>query len=436
LVLLSCFAKISLVVAHSSARASSVPWGVVSSTAHATSGRFIIAAKSNSVIVVRGGSSNAADDDDADDDVVAATAEEEEVVKVPVQADVPIEDSDEEEKEEEELVDGGDTNAERVDDVDEGATQLDEEENEGDDLQGLNEEENEEDDLQGFGDEPDTVSGEPEKTWETPDTSFSRETPTMDDGDTSAFVDRMELADAYDEGETTPGSFEVESAASDASSTQTAVAADTEAPSAPVNAALGKVPTEIDQATKKVLILELKYRRAEVKNMRPDVAKIAVEKKLKRPIEGVPANWFVGGTPSRRGSLFKILPKVLVPVIVGAMAVATGTSFDFSTLGSSSAVPKSARLKPPPAAASSPGLTPVETVKEEEESSRQPLLASKETEPDVVPKEKHGNALDTVHAHSVKPGQRPAAKNLDVTLLDKGITAVENKVKAFFAWTI
>jgi hypothetical protein len=145
------------------------------------------------------------------------------------------------------------------------------------------------------------------------------------DDESSAFVDRMELADAYDEGETTTGGMEDSSPA--------AIAhgggdddGDGGMPSAPASSeevATNAAPVEeIAKEMKKILRKTLKYTAKEVEAMRPEIADYVVAKNVLRPDEGMPPNFYKKGmVPSPQPKLFKKALKAVVAVAaVGAAA--------------------------------------------------------------------------------------------------------------------
>lgn len=440
-------------------------WGTAVPSASISSGRFGLPPKDIiSALLVRGGESNEKDkllpeeeeeeeEIDPDEDEIAGTMEvnelmdEEEEIMEDLEEDVPSEADggvDDWAGDEEDGDDDDDVNAELMEEMNEVTAQFDEDEDDLDTQETA-------DVAQVFREEADVDSGsvEPEKTWETPESSFSREAAipdqAMDDGDSSAFVDRMELAD--DEGETDPGNYEVDidgdtsgsdSVAPSGSSVAQEEAQESTSSSAAEQRASAAPPTEITAVTKEILMKELRYRRSEVERMRPDVAKIAADKRLQRPAEGVPVNWFVAGkATNNRNGLLKGLPKILVPVLVGAIAMTTGISFD---LRPSSAAPSDAA---PSAAAPSKPTQPSlfeeyeistaaeDTVEADDDESKATKEPESKSEPGVLPVNEHVNAPSRVHAHSIKPGN-PPADVLDVTWLDKAITAVER----FLGWEI
>ena len=299
---------------------------------------------------------------------------------------------------------------------------------------------------------------------ETPPTSAFeaaavQDDPILDENDSAAYVDRMELAD--DEGgETTPGGFEIESHG-DAESTPSTT---TSSPSASVTmsggdsfvdvgttedggvAQVAKVTSDME----KVLIKELQYTKADVASMKPDHAAIAVQKRLRRPWEGIPANWYKPGSgPTNHGAstIQKVLPKLVLSGLIGAVVVRSSLNgqLDFADLLSSVESLKERFRSPAPLIATA-SVTPSTT---DETAPREPLINQKaETdsfeasitpttrttlEADPLPVNEHVNALGEPHAHSIRPGLEPSNEDeLDVTWLDKAITAFSRKLRSMF----
>lgn len=205
--------------------------------------------------------------------------------------------------------------------------------------------------------------------------------PSLVEDDSSANVDTMDLADAYDE------DIEPEPIA------------------API-----PVPTVVDDAMRRKLVKDLKYRRREVQFMKPEIAALVAQKELPRPVEGVPPHWLV--SQPRSGVLRKV---VAVSLTVIAIAVASQKvdvmNVDLSDLWK----------RPSPVSSSDP----FDLFELTEELVDEPKEEIKQVN-------EHVNALGDVHPHSVKPGQPSVQDELDVTWLDKLITCIERKVQAFF----
>lgn len=258
-----------------------------------------------------------------------------------------------------------------------------------------------------------------------------------------------EMADAYDEGETTAAGdypavdVSTLAAAVGASSDDSSFSAEDDNNDTPLrqpNPSVVKsltpaaATTEISEDMKQVLIRKLRYKRHDVKSMRPDIAAFVVANDLRRPIEGMPKNWYIAGkVPVKTSSLRSNLVKIgaTLAVIVGA-AVAKQGGISIDSVGSivgsttprlreSSAVFASSRSCSGPSVPTV-SITPVQSPIEEAESSS-------ESE-SVEEKEQNHPSDDKKKPHSLKPFSEP--EDLDKTWLDKGITKVENAIKAFF----
>jgi hypothetical protein len=163
------------------------------------------------------------------------------------------------------------------------------------------------------------------------------------------------------------------------------------------------------------------------------VAKIAADKRLQRPTEGVPVNWFVTGKVPKRNGLLKAFPRILVPVLVGALAVTTGIAFDVSP---SSAIPSKPKPPQPSLHAEYEISTSTEdAVEVDDGDTKATKEPESESEPDVLPVNEHVNAPSQVDAQSIKPGNLPADV-LDVTWLDMGITVIKRTIRSVIGWEI
>lgn len=238
--------------------------------------------------------------------------------------------------------------------------------------------------------------------------------PTHTD-DSSAFVDSQELADAYDE-ESPPPIY------TDTDSSSVSL------PNQKIDSDIGSrdaseppivLPT-IDNAMKKVLCSELKYTRREVNRMRPEIALMVVEKRLRRPNEGMPPSFYISQKSLERSNILSKVPRIVLGgVVIATLAVVGGPTFvpllhSIPALISSSERENTASLYFP-----------------EEEDIWSDLLTNttESSASDPIPVNEHVNKVGEVHPHSVKPGQHPSDE-IDVTWLDKLITAVENKIKS------
>ena len=298
-----------------------------------------------------------------------------------------------------------------------------------------------------------TVEG-PSEEEEGESEEFLVDDPTIDE-DSSANVDRMEYADAYDDEEENdfvdldnsssstatlesdltpeesssktehemvskpsepPGGSEVEHAAED----ETEEVFEDALPTI-------QLQSQITQEMKQVMIKQLNYRSSDLKVIRPEIASIIVAKKLERPMEGIPQHWYKDESKSTTSALTDHLKKAaLVALTCGiAFLARSNAQIAFSAVASvfqsstrSSKTPSTPRLENDDPYANFLSTVATASVPETEE---------KET----------GGPHETVkpieHEHSVRPGEKYPEEPLDETWLDKGITAVERQIKKLFS---
>jgi hypothetical protein len=281
---------------------------------------------------------------------------------------------------------------------------------------------------------------EEEEAEEEPLTQVYEERMATDD-DSSAFVDRMELADAYDEGETTTagddhsvllatggdsGSDQVEEEEAPAETTPEEAAETSE-----VAAGDEDATTEITEEQKTTLMKELNYKRGDIKVMRPEIATLVLANGLRRPIEGMPANWYVEGASPKLSVRANAVKVALTLVALGAVAaIGVKGDLDFSQFtdqvsGMMGKIP--AALAAIPAALSS------------KPPAKETALAVVPTPPvaDEVPEpEEDKSENDDGKPHSIKPSvdhsHLKQVVDPDKSWLDQGITKFENFFKAIF----
>jgi hypothetical protein len=148
----------------------------------------------------------------------------------------------------------------------------------------------------------------------------------LEENDSSAFVDRMDLADVYDEGETSFGSDDARIVPVDIPSASSTVPESSDAPTStplPTTAATILVPVEITDAMKKTL-KKLKYRNKEISIMRPDIAAVVVQKNLPRPVSGIPENWYTPGSRGPKRTQIQKLLCIFAPMAAIAAAIFLG----------------------------------------------------------------------------------------------------------------
>ena len=295
------------------------------------------------------------------------------------------------------------------------------------------------------------------------------------DDERSAFVDHMEFADAYDEGETTTGTVEdptpviapgggdgddsddggdkVEETTTVATSTSRTEPEQDEPSSLPASV------YEITEEMESILRKNLKYSKADIAVMRPDIAAIVVANSIQKPQEGMPPNFYKEGAVSSSSNSLR-LGKVIKVTIVGVVAVGVATTAagrvglvdldDFVTvLGK---IPAAlAKLAAIPAAISSllfsrgqgqPTLRIEESKSQSSSASTataEPTIEEEQEEDDDNPSDVGAGqaqieSVDDVRAHSVKPYSHGApVENLDHTWLDKLITKIGRAFKGFFS---
>ena len=338
-----------------------------------------------------------------------------------------------------------------------------------------------------------------EESWEEVDVETVEEQPSttttadlfVTDDDSSAFVDREELADAYDEGESVVGKIQTGNSESDdrvsiddvpppddlslpihekhtikeelqlepetkddkpvdpvlpkveadpdlppkdnaqetemeteketEMETEIETEMETEADESidPENTdAISFIPSIIDQATEEILIQQCKYTKTEVSMMKPDIAAVVAQKRLQRPLEGMPPNWIREGFSTQTNNchretlirMAKRIPKAVFPVTLAALAIYGG--LDIRNIIMSSESQKQIIPEPIP-------------------------IFNGEIEQDMVVTQEEGdhlaesNHLTEVIVESLKPGSTPKAPK-DESWMDMVITCVANCFHAFW----
>ena len=276
-------------------------------------------------------------------------------------------------------------------------------------------------------------------------------TINTDDESSSANVDRMDLADAYDEEvlaeeEDEPlspvlatGEDEKEEPVANGNGANISPGGGEEKALAPETSE-GTViddatddATDGDKNTQEITedmtqaLKALKWKVNDIKRMKPEAAALVIAKSLRRPREGMPPNLCKDGLQTAGGK-WKKVGRTLVPICVGAAAIYAGKDFDLSDLFDAKSSPS-----PSPSKVASPVVpepTPPPPAAEEEEAepdADEALVAS--IPDDVIPPTKVHSDKDQ-RPHSIKPNTKPVDFELDHTWLDKLITKVENAIKA------
>mmetsp|Transcript_8331 Transcript_8331/g.10925 ORF Transcript_8331/g.10925 Transcript_8331/m.10925 type:complete len:344 (-) Transcript_8331:297-1328(-) len=261
------------------------------------------------------------------------------------------------------------------------------------------------------------------------------------DEDSSANVDRMEYADAYDyeEEESTPFNYSPTVAVEPDTSASTAPAVDSESAAKTKKetaqeeeAFVDTLPTiqlasDISEKMKTIMLKELKYRTSDLKVIRPEIASIIVAKKVQRPTEGLPAHWYKKESSKPISKFRRAAKKIILSVLACAIAIAAGSKVDvdFSFVDGllPSAPAKTTASLPPPAPAQDLYQEAL-SIPEEVDSINEGKEEEDQPQQDVfIPRE---------HDHSVRPGESYPTEPIDETWLDKGITAVERGLKSVF----
>jgi hypothetical protein len=280
----------------------------------------------------------------------------------------------------------------------------------------------------------------------------------LDDGSSTDHLDRLDLADAYDDD--VAAALTTPSAADHTARTSLPVAAAAVVASiAPAGAAAAAAatPTDdddtammIDAATARILQNELKYRPKEIKSMKPAVAAVVAAKRLHRPTEGMPRNWYRAGTDGsnllqsknqRRLGVVKkwgqvVLPRIIVPVAVIGLAIVQKDSIG-EVLSSVLARTRRTARRP-----DGPKLrddnTPTYDNDDIGSIYDDSLLQienddNNNNDSSSPPRVKEAAATRPT---TFKDHQTTTTNELDVTWLDKCLTAIERRFKAFMRWEI
>lgn len=258
-----------------------------------------------------------------------------------------------------------------------------------------------------------------------------------DDDSSSANVDRMDLADAYDEELlaeeddeplspvlATGDEEDSQPASNDNSASISPGGGDEEAENPPDNSveAVADDTTAVITDEMTAELKALKWKINEIRRMRPDMAAVAINKNLRRPREGMPANFCKDGKQGAAGKW----RKAILPICVGALAVYAGNEVDWNDLvdGILSSAPTPTNEAPPVVhEATSP--PPIEEATEETVDAA--VVGDEEDESEPQLNEEPTN--DEHHPHSLKPYKKPDDVALDQSWLDVVITKIENIFK-------
>ena len=274
------------------------------------------------------------------------------------------------------------------------------------------------------------------------------------DDESSAFVDRMELADAYDEGETTTGGVDdasplISPGGGDRHNEDDVDYEDPQASatveSVPVRELQSNAIDSITQEMESILRKELKYTKGDVEAMRPDIAAVVVANRVQRPTEGMPPNFYKAGVvPSSKSLRLNNVLKVTIAVAaIGVVTSAAGNSGIVDTDDFMNVLGRfpSAFAAIPAAVASIfstngdiTSAVPSGKITESTSSAAEPIVeVESEAEEGGGGDGEQDHYSNDERAHSVKPFTHSAPEeDLDHTWLDKLITKIENAIKGFF----
>ena len=283
---------------------------------------------------------------------------------------------------------------------------------------------------------------EPEFTDGANSTAYDETSPTDDvvqeqlfvddpsiDEDSSANVDRMEYADAYDEEEEEPPSvdfnapgYEFSSEPSEAKSGES-TATDGSAPAKRDDNHQGEEQTielssTITDEMKKIMMKDLNYKASDLEVIRPEIASIIVAKDVRRPMEGLPPNWYKDSLSVSPRASKRLFAKIAATLVIGGAALLAGSKIgeiDVTVLAESL---KSSWTKP---------SLPSSTAVEEEDPFKNvfSVVEEAETRKEVPDEEEEPD-------HSVRPGEARSPDPVDELWLDKVITAVLSGMKRLF----
>ena len=238
---------------------------------------------------------------------------------------------------------------------------------------------------------------------------------TFTDDDSTAFVDRMDLADAYDY------SVDGIGLGDEISKSDSEDMTPTSSPKCSTNDDNQVVfQLFLPEKMRIILIKNLGYSDDEVNNMRPDVAKVLASKMIKRPKSGIPKTFFVKGkaiknstTAKGRRLRNKIVRRVVIPGLVVGMALCSST-----IIGSISSIKQDKISFPTPAFIPNVNST---------------LVADEDlNRTEIEHQSSHEQPLQTKEAEKIEKFE----KGLDKTWLDKTITATLEIIDNIFRFPL
>lgn len=313
--------------------------------------------------------------------------------------------------------------------------------------------------------EPETSGTEPgssETTDVFQDASVGTEDITLVEDDSAAHVDRMEYADDEGSEETTTLDETADPETEDPEPTPAAAVEVAISPLTDETApSVGKNDSVVTDETKAALS-KLQYRQREIQGLRPEIAEHLVENQLTRPPEGIPDGWYrEEASPRQRqrqrqqrssSAIERQMPRLtrariqrMVPVAAGVLVIGVGVQTGSLALVAAKvgALLASGGPSSPTATTQSWETVPPShhTEAESEEGTMEDhkdkmATAATDAPPSAVPTNAYTHSTGDIHPHSIRPGSRTANDTLDITWLDKAITAVERRIKAFLRMEI
>jgi hypothetical protein len=140
-------------------------------------------------------------------------------------------------------------------------------------------------------------------------------------------------------------------------------------------------PAAVTKEVEKILLQDCGFQRSEIRGLKPQIANVMADKRLRRPIEGIPSSWYEA---KKKGVMLASLGKVLtavVPVALGALAVYGGLDVknifsgiidDANSLIGSAKEPKKIQKSKSESTSQSNSAVPVEEEVEEDPVEEEP----------------------------------------------------------------
>lgn len=223
------------------------------------------------------------------------------------------------------------------------------------------------------------------------------------------------------------------------------------------------IPTTIDPETRRILLQELQYQHHEVNVLKPAIAQTLATHKLHRPNEGIPRHWLlqqqqptttsVDILSAKRSTILKVVLGGITSTSIAVLALvllqekninsvnsSSGSSFTQSIMSSThrqhvvsrAALDATTAMGDSSLSPSGPKET-FDDRNDVEKNSTQAAASTLAEEQQTLRRQRDDDHHHH-HAHSIPPGTRPLddGENLDVTWLDKLISACARNIRSFF----